>query len=233
MKQRTDFVYLRDIDPTIIQNVRYATINNFIGQVIDGYKTQEIILTRAAAVALQAVQKYMIKQGYSLVVYDGYRPQIAVNHFIKWSESSDESQKYLYYPTIDKQDVFSLGYIDKRSGHSRGSTVDLSIIKLDKKLHEIEINEKILSDGSKIQFLDDGSVDMGSSFDLAHEASHHDSHFINYEHLEKRNFLKNAMIDRGFRSYSKEWWHYTLENEPYPDTYFDFQITNEVLCNTF
>lgn len=219
-----NFVYLKDIDPTIIQSVRYATKNNFVGQVINSYNIAEVILTRVAAEALKDVQTYIKTEGYSLVVYDGYRPQTAVNHFINWSQSFNESHKDLYYPTIDKQAVFSLGYVAKKSGHSRGSTVDLSIVKLDEKLHDIEISEKTLSDGSKIQFLDDGTVDMGSSFDLLHPASHHNSQLITEEYLTRRNFLKKAMEDHGFRSYDKEWWHYTLNNEPYPDTYFDFPI---------
>lgn len=162
--------------------------------------------------------------GYSLVVYDGYRSQTAVNHFIEWAQTSDESQKHLYYPTIDKKAVFPPGYVSKKSGYSRGSTVDFSIIKLNEKLYDVEITERRLSDGSKIQFLDDGTIDMGSSFDLLHPASHYDSQLIQPEYLLMRNFLKKVMEDHGFRRYDKEWWHYTLEDEPYPDTYFDFPI---------
>jgi D-alanyl-D-alanine dipeptidase len=224
MQLPIDFIYLKDIDPTIIQSVRYGSPNNFVGEKIRSYNSSEIILTRDTAIALKEVQNHMKTAGYSLVVYDGYRSQTAVNHFIDWSQSFDESQKNLYYPTIDKKDVFSLGYVAKKSGHSRGSTVDLSIIKLGEKPHDIEISEKMLLDGSKIQFLDDGTIDMGSSFDLLHPASHHDSQLIQPEYLLMRNFLKKVMEDHGFRGYDKEWWHYTLENEPYPNTYFDFPI---------
>jgi D-alanyl-D-alanine dipeptidase len=223
MKDKQDFIYLKNIEPTIIESIRYSTKDNFVGQVINGYyQSQGVIVTRAAAEALKNVQETLKNFGYGLVVYDGYRPQIAVNHFIEWSHSQDQSQKELYYPTVDKSDLFSLGYIAEKSGHSRGSTVDVSIIKLCDTIHDIEVSEKILTDGSTIPFLDDGTVDMGSSFDLFHNVSHHDSHLIDQECIDRRNFLKKVMEDNGFLPYNEEWWHYTLANEPYPNTYFDF-----------
>lgn len=212
-----DFVYLRLIDPTIIQSVRYASQFNFIGSPVDGYQTDEIILTRKAAEALKAVQVALKEYNYSLVVYDGYRPQVAVNHFISWSEQDDISQKDFYYPTIEKSDLFDLGYICKKSSHTRGSTVDLTLVELGKTIHQIEVKDIKLKQGEVLNFLDDGSINMGSSFDLMHPASHHDSDLISEEFLEKRNFLRKMMEDNGFKSYKMEWWHYTLIDEPYPE----------------
>ncbi len=194
-----------------------------MGEIIKGYSpSQGIILTRVAAEGLKNVQNTLRTFGYSLVVYDGYRPQVAVNHFVDWSKSQDESQKSLYYPKVDKIELFSLGYIAEKSGHSQGSTVDVSIIKLCDRIHEIEVSQRTLSDGSTIPFLDDGTVDMGSSFDLFHPVSRNDSCIIDQECIERRNFLKQIMEDHGFISYHEEWWHYTMANEPYPNTYFNF-----------
>lgn len=231
MELQENFIYLKSIDSSIVQRVRYATCDNFVGQKIDGYYSAEIILTRAAAQALQNVQRTVNKAGYNLVIYDGYRPQRAVNHFIDYLQTQDESQKSLYYPTIDKKDLLSLGYIAEKSAHSRGSTVDVSIISINKEIKTIEITERSLLNGSIIQFLDDNTVDMGSSFDLLHPASHHDSMLLDIQYIEMRNFLKKAMNDHGFEAYDKEWWHYSLKNEPYPDRYFDFiiQETNQEL----
>jgi D-alanyl-D-alanine dipeptidase len=219
-----DFVYLRAIDPTIVQSVRYASESNFMGAPVNGYQSSEIILTKQAAEALKAVQEALKAYNYCLVVYDGYRPQTAVDQFILWSQDDDISQKELYYPTIEKLDLFK-GYIAKKSGHTRGSTVDLTIIELGKSLHPIEEKDITLANGEGIKFLDDGSVDMGSSFDILHPVSHHDTDLIPQECLDKRNFLRKTMEENGFKAYSKEWWHYTLIDEPYPETYFDFPIT--------
>lgn len=219
-----DFVYLRIIDPTIVQSVRYASEFNFVGTPINWYHSAEIILTKQAAEGLKTVQEVLKAYNYCLVVYDGYRPQTAVDHFISWSQDDDISQKELYYPTIEKPDLFK-GYIAKKSGHTRGSTVDLTIIELGKSLHPIEEKDITLANGERIKFLDDGSVDMGSSFDILHPVSHHDTDLIPQECLDKRNFLRKIMEEHGFKAYSKEWWHYTLIDEPYPETYFDFPIT--------
>lgn len=219
-----NFVYLKDIDPTIIQSVRYAGQHNFVGTIIDGYAKDEVILTVQAAEALKQAQKRMKELNYCIVVYDGYRPQRAVNHFIRWAESNDTSQKELYYPTITKAEAFELGYIAKKSSHSRGSTVDLSIIRDGQTIHEIKIKDTTLRDGSSIKSLDDCTVNMGSSFDLMHPASHHDSSLVDKKYLERRNFLRSIMEEHGFKAYHAEWWHYTLNNEIYPDEYFDFPV---------
>lgn len=223
------FVYLHEIDPTILISLRYNTHENFVGSPVDGYKKSVVIMTKQAAQALSEVQKHLKKDGYSLVIYDAYRPQQAVNHFIRWSENTqDKLKEKHYYPRVAKNKVFELGYVAKRSGHSRGSTVDLTIIKDGEALHEIQEQERQLCDGCNIKFLDDGTVDMGSSFDLFDEASHTHNNLIEEKFQRRRNYLKNIMEQHGFKNYDCEWWHFTLKNEPFPadndDSYFDFPV---------
>jgi D-alanyl-D-alanine dipeptidase len=223
------FVYLHEIDPTILISLRYNSNENFVGKPVDGYKKSVVIITKQAAYALKKVQQEVKKDGYCLVVYDAYRPQQAVNHFIRWSSNTaDKSKENQYYPRVDKDQVFDLGYIAKRSGHSRGSTIDLTIIKDGEALHEIQEQERELCDGCTIKFLDDGTVDMGSSFDLFDEASHTHNKFIEGQFQERRDYLKAKMEEHGFKNYEKEWWHFNLRNEPFPadrdDSYFDFPI---------
>ena len=221
----TGFVYLKDIDPTIIEHLYYNTEENFIGTKIDGYKSNRVIATIQAAEALSKVQKELQKDGYSLVIYDAYRPRRAVEHFIQWTKNlSDIQEKTKYYPTISKEDIWKLGYIVDKSGHSRGSTVDVTIIKDNNALHNIEIKSRKLTNGETIQYLDDGTVDMGSSFDLFHESSNHDSLLIDNNCLKNRNYIREIMKRNGFNDYQEEWWHFILKNEPFPDTYFDFEI---------
>jgi D-alanyl-D-alanine dipeptidase len=219
------FVYLSDIDHTIIQNLRYFTEENFVGERVNGYKSNKVILTSEAAEALSHVQKELLKKGYSLVVYDAYRPERAVKHFISWGRDlADQKEKQKYYPKINKNDCFKFGYIASRSSHSRGSTVDVTIIKLNNSLENIKVTNRNLTNGETIPYLDDGTVDMGSSFDLFHEASHHNSNIIENKFLKQRNWLREIMKKNGFNDYPEEWWHYTLSKEPFPDTYFDFEI---------
>ncbi len=223
------FVYLHDIDNSIIISPRYASNENFTGKQIDGYKKPVIVLTKQAALALKKAQKQVLQDGYSLVVYDGYRPQKAVNNFMRWSEDiASQIKKTEYYPRINKEKVFDLGYVAKKSGHSRGSTVDLSLIKKDNILKPITIKSRKLLDGFTISLLDDGSVDMGSSWDLFDTASHYENNLIPDSFKTLRTYLKNVMDATGFNNYSEEWWHFTLRNEPYPankDTsYFDFDV---------
>lgn len=224
------FVYLRDIDASIQQSIRYASCENFIGRVIPGYNPDRssIILTKSAAVALQRVQEEVRKDGYNLVVYDAYRPQKAVNEFYAWSQVPEDAlRKEQYYPYVDKEKVFELGYIAERSGHTRGSTVDLTLIETGKVVAPVpSFSLRQFSDVSEraIPFLDDNTVDMGSSFDLMDEASHHDSAIIPAQYLRMRNYLKDKMREQGFADYDQEWWHYNLLHEPFPDTYFDFNV---------
>lgn len=224
-----DFVYLNEVDPTILTCVRYCSNDNFVGKVIDGYKNPSIILTKQAAEALRKVQEEVKKDGYCLVVYDGYRPQKASNNFVKWAKDiADQNKKEHYYPRIDKKKLFELKYIGERSSHSRGSTVDLTLIKDKNSLHKIKEKKRKLLDGFTITFLDDGTIDMGSSFDLFDVASHYENNVIEDKFKKIRNYLKNIMEKNGFKSYTQEWWHFTLNNEPYPasveSNYFNFEV---------
>ena len=197
------FVSLSDQIPSISLEIRYYSSDNFVGTRVDGYLQPKALLTKEAALALQKVQLALEKEGLGLKVFDAYRPQKGVNHFIRWAKlPADTLTKQKYYPTVDKKDVFRLGYVASRSGHSRGSTLDLTLIKL-------ETGEEL---------------DMGSIWDFFGEISSHGSGQITAQQLQNRQKLKLKMEKFGFRAYSKEWWHYTLRNEPYPDTYFDFDI---------
>lgn len=223
------FVYLHEIDPTILVSVRYNSDENFVGKPVDGYKESVIIVTKQTAEALKKVQEDLEKDGYCLVVYDAYRPQEAVNHFMRWSEDvADQLKKDRYYPRVDKAKVFDLGYVARRSGHSRGSTVDLTIINAGDALHPIQAEKRTLLDGFVITFLDDGTVDMGSSFDLFDVASHFENNLIEEEFKKLRTYLKTVMEKHGFKNYAKEWWHFTLKDEPFPadqdSSYFNFPV---------
>lgn len=227
------FVYLKDIAPDILQSVRYATNENFVGTQIDGYNAAEIVLTKDAAQACLKAHSKLLKQGYALVVYDGYRPIRAVEHFVRWSNDIlNLEQKQKYYATQEKEDLFNLGYIAKESSHSRGSTVDVSMILKNQPLKEITLDVVELKNGEKIQFLNDGTVHMGTSFDCMHKASNHDSELVEQQYLNARQILRNAMTSSGFVEYNQEWWHYTLQNEPYTES-FDFHIvlTNSAFCD--
>lgn len=218
------FVYVYNIDPTIQENIRYTTEENFVGQPIHGYKEARAILTREAAEALKQVQAELRELGYSLVIYDAYRPQKAVDHFVEWGkDTANQTMKSRYYPYVSKADVFKLSYVVEHSSHSRGSTVDVTIIPLGKSPTPIKVEHRTAG-ARPFLFLDDGTVDMGSSFDLFDLLSHHDCQLISKEHLERRNFLRSIMKKHGFKEYKEEWWHYTLKNEPYPNTYFDFDV---------
>jgi D-alanyl-D-alanine dipeptidase len=224
------FVFLHEVDPSIMLSLRYTTNENFVGTPVDGYKRSDVaVMTKQTAEALKKVQEEVAKDGYSLVVYDAYRPQKAVGHFIRWGKDvASQTKKTDYYPRIDKDTVFELGYVLKRSGHSRGSTVDLTLIKLGNQLHEVQTSKRMLFDGFTINFLDDGTVDMGSSFDLFDLASHYENNLIADEYKTRRGYLKEKMTKHGFKPLADEWWHFTLQNEPYPATqdssYFDFDI---------
>jgi D-alanyl-D-alanine dipeptidase len=219
----SDFVSVVDIDPTIRTSPRYVGEDNFVGRPIDGYRTQQIFLTHVAACSLKNVQKAVRLFGLAIVLYDGYRPQRAVDAFKAWSlDPSDQIAKNLYYPTIKKEQLFELGYISERSGHSRGSTVDVSLIASDCSIRPLHQSSRILNNGHLIPFLEDGTLDMGSSFDLFHEASHHDTSLVGADALANRSLLRQIMETHGWRGISTEWWHYTYIQEPYPQTYFDF-----------
>jgi len=195
------FVYLDQVLTSARYDVRYAGSDNFVGQPIDGYQKARIILTGEAAAALAAVEKDVALSGLALKIFDGYRPQRAVNDFRRWAaDPQDIRQKARYYPALDKPALFRDGYIAKHSGHSRGSTVDLTLV--DAKTGE--------------------ELDMGSHFDFFGPISHHGTALVNVQQTRNRETLRQAMLRHGFEPYSAEWWHYTLKGEPYPETYFDF-----------
>lgn len=222
------FVYLKKIDPSIDEDIRYATSYNFIGRPIHGYYASECILTLQAAVALEKVEQALHQENLSLRIYDCYRPQIAVNDFIAWSMTGQHQMKDEYYPRINKQDLFRLGYIAERSGHSRGSTVDLTIEPLtSSSVHGVYPTKNQLACYAPYhERYDDGSLDMGTNFDCMDILSHGDA-FVSANAIKNRYILKKLMEKYGFESYSKEWWHFTLKNEPYPNSYFNFPVTKE------
>ena len=197
------FVYLSSAVPTIKQEVRYAGSDNFIGEPIDGYISESIVLSAEAGSALAKVQAELQKANLSLKVYDAYRPQRAVDHFVRWARvHTDTLMKAQYYPAVPKNELFKRGFIASKSGHTRGSTVDLTLIDLNTGVE----------------------CDMGGPYDFFGPRSHHDYTELSTEQRSNRAFLKSIMSKHGFRSYAKEWWHYTLRGEPYPDTYFDFVV---------
>lgn len=198
------FVLLAEAVPDVIQEIRYYSTYNFVGDRIDGYDMPCALLTREAALALKAVSDEMKAQGYRLKVYDAYRPQMAVDHFVRWAEDKEDTRmKPYFYPDLDKSVLFLQGYIAEESGHSRGSTVDLTLFDMK--------TEK--------------EVDMGGTFDYFGVESHPDyAGNLTEQQIANRMLLRDVMIRHGFRPLNEEWWHFTLENEPYPDTYFTFTM---------
>ena len=202
------FVILADAVPGIVQEIRYYSSYNFIGERIDGYEEPCALLTKEAARALKAVSNEANVYGYRLKVFDAYRPAGAVRQFVLWGiEDTDIRMKPYFYPDLDKTSLFEEGYIASKSGHSRGSTIDLTL--LDMKTGK--------------------EVDMGSPFDLFSEVSHPDYRGITDEQYENRMFLQKIMVRQGFVPIDCEWWHFTLDNEPYPDTYFEFPVSSAYL----
>ncbi len=198
-----EFIYVKTIIPDLDVELRYFTSNNFVGDTIIGYNANSLILTKQTAEALKLVQDELRYQNLCLKVYDGYRPQRAVNHFIRWAkELQDTINKEQFYPRVEKRNLFSEGYIASRSGHSRGSTVDLTI-----------------TDGNTGE-----PLDMGSPYDFFGKES-----WIYYQGISKtqktnRDLLQKIMQKYNFRNYANEWWHFTLRWEPFPETYFDFEV---------
>ncbi|WP_329080979.1 M15 family metallopeptidase [Streptomyces niveus] len=223
-----EFVALRTVAPTIIQEIRYVTPHNFVGEPVDGYDQPLCILTRPAARALQRAQWKLLRQGYSLKVYDCYRPQRAVDHFVRWAKDlQDERMKPEFYPQVDKSRLFADGYIAEKSGHSRGSTVDLTIVKLPAKPTRPYVpGEKLVPcyapQGERFR---DNSVDMGTGYDCFDTLSHTDDPRIQGERRANRQLLKSTLADVGFTNLPEEWWHFTHKPELFPDTYFDFPVS--------
>ncbi|MFD7444880.1 M15 family metallopeptidase [Streptomyces sp. NPDC059909] len=227
-KAPDEFVALRTVAPTIIQEMRYTTPHNFIGEPIDGYEQPVCILTRPAAQALQRAQRQLLRQGYSLKVYDCYRPQRAVDHFVRWAKDlSDERMKAEFYPHVDKSRLFEDGYIAEKSGHSRGSTVDLTIVQLPaKRTRPYRPGEELVPCyAPRSERFPDNSLDMGTGFDCFDTLSHTDDPRIQGEQRANRQLLKNTLADAGFVNLPEEWWHFTHKPELFPDTYFDFPVS--------
>jgi D-alanyl-D-alanine dipeptidase len=222
-----DFVYLRDVAPTIVQDMRYAGYHNFIGRPIAGYEAGECILTRQAAKALAKVQAELEPLQLTLHVYDCYRPQRAVNDFIAWIKvPSDQTMKAEFYPRVDKSLFHQLGYVATKSGHTRGSTVDLTIERVPPRDPSPYKPGQPLTSciAPWVARYHDGTLDMGTGFDCMDELSHPgaDVGHIAGTHREQ---LAHLMKKYGFKGIATEWWHFTLVDEPFPSTYFDFPIT--------
>ncbi|MBR4643332.1 MAG: M15 family metallopeptidase [Selenomonadaceae bacterium] len=198
------FVVLGEFIPDIIQEIRYYSTYNFVGEKIDGYEMPCALLTREAAEALKKVSDDVMKMGYRLKIYDAYRPQKAVDHFVRWAKDvKDIRMKNYFYPEIGKERLFPEDYIMEKSGHSRGSTIDLTLFDM--------------KTGKEL--------DMGGTFDYFGELSHPDYKKITKQQFKNRMILRDAMVKHGFKPLYSEWWHFTLKDEPYPDTYFTFPVT--------
>lgn len=197
------FVALRSLIPNLVVELRYLGSNNFLGRPVEGYQGNIVYMTEPAARALKAVQDHLAAQGLGLKVFDAYRPQRAVDDFVQWAaDSKDMLMKQQYYPSLNKDELFPQGYIAERSGHSRGSTVDLTLVRL----------------------ADSQEVDMGSPYDFFDPVSWPSDTSITAQQQANRLILREAMLANGFRPLDTEWWHFTLEGEPYTDVYFDFPV---------
>ena len=202
------FVYVDEVVPEIRTELRYRLADNFVGVTVDGYLGARAILTQPAAQALAKVQTELREQGLGLLIFDAYRPQRAVNHFARWAKDlSDTKMKQRYYPEVEKTELFSQGYIAGRSGHSRGSTVDLTLVSLTAPYPQL---------------------DMRTFFDFFGQRSWLGAEGLTTAQVQNRALLQQTMMKYGFTPYSKEWWHFTLSTEPFPDTHFDFEIRDNL-----
>ena len=204
VREAAGFVNVAEFISDVDTDIRYCSDFNFVGTRIDFYLAPIAYLTKEAAYALKGVSDCLRKEGYRIKIYDAYRPQTAVNHFKRWAEDLDATEmKRYFYPDVDKSEMFKRGYLAQKSDHSRGSSVDLTLV-------DIKSGQE---------------VDMGSGFDFFGEISHsYQTSGLTQSQIDNRCILRDAMIQNGFRPLEEEWWHFTLENEPYPDTYFDFPI---------
>ena len=199
----SDFVDIALAIPGIMTDVKYYTGDNFVGERIDGYEAPIILLTEKAAIALGRVQKQLLEEGFGLKVFDGYRPKRAVDHFVRWGKlDEDNKTKSIYYPEKTRQEIFDGGFIAPESSHTRGSTVDLTVVNIETGIE----------------------IDMGGVFDYFSEVSYSDYDHLTLEQSKNRVQLRYLMRSEGFEPMQQEWWHFTLSEEPYPETYFDFPI---------
>ncbi|MEM9667896.1 MAG: M15 family metallopeptidase [Pseudomonadota bacterium] len=217
------FVRLSDVAPTIAQDMRYARSDNFVGRRVEGYEAGECILARRAAEALREVQASLVTEGLSLIVFDCYRPQRAVDDFVVWSEATEEKTKAAYYPNLQKSDLFPKGYIARKSGHSRGSTVDLGLMVVGD-----EAPEKLAGDVPCTEATGDNApsyyLDFGTAFDCFDTLSNTADPRIDGRARDNRALLVERMATKGFGNYPLEWWHFTYRPEAFPDRYFDFPV---------
>lgn len=211
-----DIVALRAVAPQIPQDLRYAGSDNFVGARVDGYASAQCFLTRDAADALVRAHKALQRRGFLLKVYDCYRPQRAVQHFVRWAGEKEDATRARYYPNLTKPQLLEQVYIAACSGHSRGSTVDVGLIPLDAKVPRMTAPD--------CGAIDPQAADMGTGFDCFDPRSHTASEAVDERAQARRHTLRSAMETAGFRNYEKEWWHYTLSDEPYPETWFDFPV---------
>jgi D-alanyl-D-alanine dipeptidase len=227
----TDFVALSDVVPSILQDMRYATPHNFTGAPVAGYLAPSCLLTRQAADALARAQQEFTERGFTLKVYDCYRPQRAVDEFVSWAaDLVDQRMKPEFYPRVDKSTLFADGYIAERSGHSRGSTLDVTLVPLPPTAAPPYLPGQPLVDCAApqaIRFPDD-SIDMGTGYDCFDTLAHTVDPRITGDQAKNRLLLAEGLERQGFVNYDKEWWHFTYQpadqGEPYPDTYFDFPV---------
>ncbi len=221
-----DIVDAAGIVPNLELDMRYVGSDNFVGRPIAGYRAPKCYLTKRAAQALKGVQEELAKKGLGLKVYDCYRPRSAVKEFVKWGgDLGDTKMKARFYPNVRKSTLFRSGYISSRSGHSRASTVDLTIVPLRAPQPPYDPSAPLAScEGPKESRAPDNSLDMGTGFDCFSLHSHTAYSGIGPEQKENRKLLKSVMSRHGFRNLSTEWWHYSLRDEPYPRTYFDFPV---------
>ncbi|RDG39406.1 M15 family metallopeptidase [Streptomyces corynorhini] len=221
------FVALRTVAPTIVEEMRYPTPHNFMGERVDGYREPLCLVTRDTARALGRAQSRLLRKGYSLKVYDCYRPQRAVDHFVRWAEDlPDERMKAEFYPRVAKSRLFEDGYISERSGHSRGSTVDVTLVRLPVRPTRPYVPGERLTPchGPKAARFPDNSVDMGTGFDCFDTLAHTDDPRVTGVQRANRDLLRSVLAEVGFSHLPEEWWHFTHRPETFPDTYFDFPV---------
>jgi len=232
-KAPAGFVSLKAEVPSIKVEMRYLTHHNFIGRPIKGYRDPLCIVTRETAEALFKAQEAVRRQGFTLKVYDCYRPQRAVDDFVAWGKRlRDQRMKAEFYPRVDKRLVFKEGYIAEKSGHSRGSTVDLTLVRRPAARQERYRRGDRLRDcgASRTRRFRDNSIDMGTGYDCFDPLSHPYNGRIHGKQRANRLKLRRAMLAQGFKGLETEWWHFTLREEPYPETFFDFPVSRAALA---
>lgn len=207
----TEFVLVSSVIPDVILDIRYYSSFNFVGERIDGYEEPVAILTKQAAQALKKANEKAKELGYRLKIYDCYRPQMAVDHFVRWSKNKNDSMKKYFYPELNKKELFNLGFIASKSSHTRGSTIDLTLFDMSTQ----------------------NDIDMGGTFDYFGKLSwSENTEDITKNQANNRKLLRNIMIESGFKPLKEEWWHFTLANEPYPNTYFNFPTNSSLKRKT-